>query len=302
VSGVPITIPANTRISVALLDSLSSKQCKAGQPVHFTLAEDMVDQNGNVLVKKGPLIDGQITAVEKPDMFHSRGLIGFKLTTMHVNGADIPVNVAETDAKFHDFRTRDSIAAKTPSTTETATFYNDQSYAAADLVAQSGDAVQQTQSRTAGSSSSSKSSTGDPTIFQDPLEESGAVILSQILDFNKSQALLKGLADTNLAHVAQAFVTGNNLKMYTNKFSSSGFVSMVGAGIGLYHLLDVSKGFQQHVQLAPGSVFNGYIGKDTQVEITPDPSKKRGPIFTHPHFMSPMMSARQNHVFHFQRS
>src|SRR5438477_12932944 len=78
------TIPAGTRVTVRMGQSLSSESAQPGQSFDATLANDVV-VDGNTVAKAGAPVKGKVTSVKSSGRLKTPGAITVRLTSIDVN-------------------------------------------------------------------------------------------------------------------------------------------------------------------------------------------------------------------------
>lgn len=88
-------IPEGTELSVVTTDEISSKTATEGDPVTFKVEEDVVINN-QVVIARGTIARGSITAAEKSGRLGKGGKLGIRLdTTTTVDGQRIKLRAAQ---------------------------------------------------------------------------------------------------------------------------------------------------------------------------------------------------------------
>ena len=88
------TIPAGTRISVRTIDAIDSTRGLVGDRFQASLAEPLTFE-GNVLVEKDALVDGQLTESKESGTFSGRSQLSLELTGITVNAKIVPIVTGE---------------------------------------------------------------------------------------------------------------------------------------------------------------------------------------------------------------
>lgn len=87
---VSYTIPAGTRITVRLVQSLSSKTAKEGDPFDATVTSPIAVK-GKTLVSTGSAASGTVTASNARGKFKGEGVLSLQLTSLRIAGAPTPI-------------------------------------------------------------------------------------------------------------------------------------------------------------------------------------------------------------------
>lgn len=90
---VTITIPAGKVLTVRLADEVGSKVSQPGQSFGGTLAKP-VEVNGEVAVPAGARVEGEVVDAKPLGRFAGGALLRLKLTSIRVNGEQLPVQTA----------------------------------------------------------------------------------------------------------------------------------------------------------------------------------------------------------------
>src|SRR5712692_7074165 len=90
---VTITIPAGKVITVSLADEVGSKVSQPGQSFGGTLAKP-VEVNGEVAIPAGAKVEGVVVDAKPLGRFKGGALLELKLTSIRVNGEQLPVQTA----------------------------------------------------------------------------------------------------------------------------------------------------------------------------------------------------------------
>jgi hypothetical protein len=88
---VTYTIPAGTRVTVRLAQTLSSKTANEGDTFDATVTSPIV-VNGKTLVPTGSTASGTVTASNSRGRFKGAAVLGLKLTTLRVLGNPTPID------------------------------------------------------------------------------------------------------------------------------------------------------------------------------------------------------------------
>jgi hypothetical protein len=90
---VTITIPAGKVLTIRLADEVGSKVSQPGQSFGGTLAKP-VDVNGEVAIPAGARVEGEVVGAKPLGRFAGGALLQLKLTSIRVNGEQVPVQTA----------------------------------------------------------------------------------------------------------------------------------------------------------------------------------------------------------------
>jgi hypothetical protein len=91
---VSYTIPAGTRITVRLAQSISSQTAHPGDAFEATVTQP-VEVNGKVVVPEGSAASGVVTDANSRGKFKGAAVLGLKLNTIRVNGQRVQVDSSE---------------------------------------------------------------------------------------------------------------------------------------------------------------------------------------------------------------
>jgi len=92
------TIPAGTRVTVRMGSGINSSTARSGQMFDATLARDLV-VNGKTLAKAGAPAHGKVTYAKSSGRLHDPGELSLRLTSVEVNGRNVPVSTTAFHAK-----------------------------------------------------------------------------------------------------------------------------------------------------------------------------------------------------------
>lgn len=93
-----ITIPAGTPIGVRLQNSISSASATSGD--HFdAVIDEAVVVAGQVVIPKGANATGRVVAAKSSGRLHDPGYLRLALSSVSVNGKDVPVQSSSIFAK-----------------------------------------------------------------------------------------------------------------------------------------------------------------------------------------------------------
>ena len=88
---VTYTIPAQTRVTVRLAQTISSKTAKEGDAFDATVTSPIVVK-GKTLVPTGSTATGTVTASNARGKFKGQGVLSLRLTSLRINGAPTPID------------------------------------------------------------------------------------------------------------------------------------------------------------------------------------------------------------------
>jgi hypothetical protein len=88
---VTYTIPAGTRVTVRLAQSISSKTAKEGDAFDATVTSPIVVK-GKTLVPTGSTATGTVTASNARGKFKGQGVLSLRLTSLRINGTPTPID------------------------------------------------------------------------------------------------------------------------------------------------------------------------------------------------------------------
>src|SRR3989442_5301003 len=92
------SIPAGTRVTVRMGSGINSGTARSGQMFDATLARDLV-VNGKTLAKAGAPAHGKVTYAKSSGRLHDPGELSLRLTSVEVNGRNVPVSTTAFHAK-----------------------------------------------------------------------------------------------------------------------------------------------------------------------------------------------------------
>jgi len=103
----PITVPAGTLIQLRTREPVNSKQAKGGEPVQFTVIQD-VTLGGVLAIPRGATVHGVIAEVQHPEKGSLTGSaeLGLQLTSLDLSGMSYPVESDLFKVKGHHWRDR----------------------------------------------------------------------------------------------------------------------------------------------------------------------------------------------------
>lgn len=88
---VTYTIPAGTRVTVRLAQSISSKTAKEGDAFDATVTSPIAVR-GKTLVSTGSTASGTVTAANSRGKFKGEGLLSLRLTSLRIAGSPTPID------------------------------------------------------------------------------------------------------------------------------------------------------------------------------------------------------------------
>jgi hypothetical protein len=88
----PVTIPQGTLVQVRTTDAVNSKRAKAGEPLQFTVIQD-VTVNGVLAIPRGATLHGVIADVKRPEKGSLTGSneLALELTSLDLMGQNYPL-------------------------------------------------------------------------------------------------------------------------------------------------------------------------------------------------------------------
>jgi hypothetical protein len=89
----PVVVPAGTSVTVSLGSALGSKLSEAGQTFTGTVAKDIVVGNA-VAIPQGTNVSGTVTDAKALGKFAGGAVLGVRLDSINVKGANLPVQAA----------------------------------------------------------------------------------------------------------------------------------------------------------------------------------------------------------------
>jgi hypothetical protein len=98
IAGFAQTIPAGTPVTVRLGSQINSANAHTGDRFDANLAHDLV-VNGNTLAKAGAPAKGKVTYVKPSGRLHAPGELSLRLTSVEVNGKQMPISTSACRAK-----------------------------------------------------------------------------------------------------------------------------------------------------------------------------------------------------------
>jgi hypothetical protein len=88
---VTYTIPAGTRVTVRLVQSISSKTAKEGDAFDATVTSPIVVK-GKTMVTSGSTATGTVISANSRGKFKGEGQLSLRLTSLRVNGSRMPID------------------------------------------------------------------------------------------------------------------------------------------------------------------------------------------------------------------
>ncbi len=92
------SIPAGTKVTVRMGSGINSGTARSGQKFDATLARDQV-VNGKTLAMAGAPAHGKVTYAKSSGRLHDPGELSLRLTSVEVNGRNVPVSTTAFHAK-----------------------------------------------------------------------------------------------------------------------------------------------------------------------------------------------------------
>jgi hypothetical protein len=103
-----VTIPAGTRLHVALIDGVSSNQSSTGDEFTASLVEPVI-VNGNTVLAKGTKVRGRVVDINESGRVKGRASIQLKLTDIvRDNARDVAISTRTYTAVAESTRKRDA--------------------------------------------------------------------------------------------------------------------------------------------------------------------------------------------------
>lgn len=91
-----LPVPSGTEISATLDQRLSTKDNASGDSFSATVASDVVDEEGRVLIPSGATLRGKITAVRDEGTEEEPAYLQLQLQNVEVRGASVPMTAEVT--------------------------------------------------------------------------------------------------------------------------------------------------------------------------------------------------------------
>src|SRR5213082_1641631 len=102
-----ITIPAGTAIGIRLQNSISSASANSGD--HFdAVIDEPVVIDGQVVIPKGANATGRVVAAKSSGRLHDPGYLRLALSSVTVNGKEVPLQTSSIFAKGSSHKTRNA--------------------------------------------------------------------------------------------------------------------------------------------------------------------------------------------------
>jgi hypothetical protein len=95
---VTMVVPTGTTFAVHLDETLATDQNQAGDPFSATLADPIVDLNGQVLLPAGATVRGRVTAAEKSDRVGDTAVITLAFESVSFGGKSYPMQASVVEA------------------------------------------------------------------------------------------------------------------------------------------------------------------------------------------------------------
>jgi hypothetical protein len=250
---LPVILTKGTPIKLALLRPLSSQNSPVGTNVVFTLAENVMDDKGHILLPARTLVFGKVTARERPNITHWTGLIGIDADLVSVKdnqGNFIPIHIKATDKKYDDFRTRRSLAPPKPSEAARADFKSNRQ-PILDKILTYTDFLKRKPNGT----------------FRNPLTDNSAVMLSQLFDPKDAAQVLPKLTDPSFVDSMRSVKSIPQATKFLNQIGMGSAITIVGIGFGIWELYDLIRGFFHEATIASGTFFDAYVAQDSQIMV-----------------------------------
>lgn len=92
------SLPAGTLISVRLEAPISVKDPQASDPFEAVVVEPVMIE-GNALIPRGTSVSGRVESARSSKLKRNRGYVRLALASVHMGGADIPVQTASLFAR-----------------------------------------------------------------------------------------------------------------------------------------------------------------------------------------------------------
>jgi len=92
------SIPASTKVTVRMGSGINSGTARSGEKFDAILARDLV-VNGKTLAKAGAPAHGKVTYAKSSGRLHDPGELSLRLTSVEVNGRNVPVSTTAFHAK-----------------------------------------------------------------------------------------------------------------------------------------------------------------------------------------------------------
>lgn len=99
---VSLTVPAGTHVDMTVNQELSSRKNKPGDTFTASVAQDIVDAAGAVVIPSGSKVNGSIVAVKPAPNRRTPGTLTVALSTIEANGKTFPIR-ATIDSVNHQY-------------------------------------------------------------------------------------------------------------------------------------------------------------------------------------------------------
>jgi hypothetical protein len=86
-----VSIPAGTSLPIRLTEALDSGTTQTGQPIHGTLAADVIADN-MVAVPRGTPVTGRVVEAKDATHFSGSSALSVEITSVQLNGRSVPVS------------------------------------------------------------------------------------------------------------------------------------------------------------------------------------------------------------------
>lgn len=97
----PVTIPVGTLLQVRTSEPVDSKRAKGGEPVQFTVIQDVV-ADGVLAIPRGATVHGVVTEVKKAGSVSGHPELALALTSLDLGGRSYPLATTEFKVKGPD--------------------------------------------------------------------------------------------------------------------------------------------------------------------------------------------------------
>jgi len=101
------TVPEGTKLTIALLDPLSTATSQQGDKFQGTLAEPIV-VDGKTIAPRGTTVEGRVEKVLQPGKVKGRATLALSLTGIKNGGRFVPVSTGPFTAVAEDNKDRDA--------------------------------------------------------------------------------------------------------------------------------------------------------------------------------------------------
>ena len=103
-----ITVPAGTPIGIRLQNSISSASANSGDHFDAVIDEPVVIE-GKVVIPKGANASGRVVAAKSSGRLHNPGYLRLALSSVTVNGKEVPVQTSSIFAKGSSHQKRNLV-------------------------------------------------------------------------------------------------------------------------------------------------------------------------------------------------